>query len=153
MNSEPRSSGSSVNGDGVSWDISVPKGLQRLPRGRAIQSEIKFAVKNHSDSTLEILIKVRSPSNVLVFKSTRQKKMGPGMIKKERKNVIGVQKRRINQGEQKTFVFHFLFRPHLARLRESSLTLEYVISGYNEDGQHLIQLGPYSLDLLISTSK
>lgn len=153
MNSEPRSSGSRIFGDEVSWDIFVPKRLQKLPRGRAIQSEIKFVVNNHSDSTLDILIKVRSPSNVLVFKSTRQLKMGPGMIRKERKNVIGVQKQRINQGGQKTFVFVFLFRPHLARLRESSLTLDYVISGYNEDGQHLIQMGPYSLDLLISASK
>ncbi|MFX1539613.1 MAG: hypothetical protein ACFFBX_02380 [Promethearchaeota archaeon] len=153
MNGEPRSSGSSISRDKVSWDISVPKGLQKLPKGRAIQSEIRFVVNNHSDSTLDILIRVRSPSNILVFKSTRQKKMGPGMIKKERKNVIGVQKQRINQGGQKTFVFVFLFRPHLARLRESSLTLDYVISGYNEDGQHLIQLGPYSLDLPISTSK
>lgn len=139
-----------MNNDLVSWAISVPR-LRKWPRRRSIRSQIKFTIQNLSDSILHIQVRLRSPTRVLIFRSTTKRKIGRNRIKETSETFEETVEKDINPNDDTTFLFPFHYRPHLAPLRTADLPLEYLIIGFNKEHQQVISSGIQSLVIPIET--
>lgn len=133
--------------DLIDWTISVPKLLSKWPRRRAINSQIEFAIKNHSESPIRIKIEVQSKSRMLIFRSIIKRKVGRNRIKETTEKLHEVVEKGIKPQSEALFRFPFHFQPHFGRLRSSSLEIKYLIVGFSEEGKELFHSGPDTLTI------
>jgi hypothetical protein len=141
-----------INKDFASWTISVPR-LRRWPRQRSIRSQIKFTIQNLSDSVLHIQVRLRSPTRMLIFRSTTERKIRRNRIKETSEAFEEIIEKDINPHDETTFLFPFHYRPHLAPMRMPNIRLEYLINGFDEQRRRVLTSGAQGLILPIETGK
>ncbi|MHA2427525.1 MAG: hypothetical protein ACXADB_05845 [Candidatus Hermodarchaeia archaeon] len=135
--------------DLMSWTVSVPKILRRLSRRRAIQSQIKFTVHNKSDLSIRTRIEVRSQSRVLIFRSTIKRKVGRDRIKETTETLHEVIEKELKPQSEKIFLFPIHYRPQITPLRPITLSLVYLIIGYDHEDHEVLNSGPHNLMISI----
>lgn len=139
-----------MKNDLVSWSVSVPR-LRRWTRRRSIRSKIKFTIQNLSESILHIQIRLRSPTRMLIFRSTITRKIGRNRISETSEAFEETIGKDIKPQGETTFIFPFHYRPQLAPLRTANIPLKYLINGFNKEGQQVISSGIQNLVIPIET--
>jgi hypothetical protein len=135
--------------DLISWTVSVPKILRKWSRRRAIQSQIKFNVHNKSELSIRTRIEVRSRSRVLIFRSTTKRQVGRDRIKETTETFHEVIEKELKPQSEATFLFPIHYRPQITPLRPTTLSLGYLIIGYDHENHEVLHSGPHNLMISI----
>ena len=139
-----------MKNDVISWSVSVPR-LRKWPRRRSIRSEIKFTIQNLSESILHIQIRLRSPTRMLVFRSTKKRKIGRDRIRETSEAFEETIEKDINPKDETMFRFPFHYRPHLTPMRTADIPLKYLINGFNKEDQQVTSSGVRNLVIHVET--